>query len=60
MSEAIPPLSQYAFMEWCSVKAQAQLYLNSRRGGLRQDFVAFTSDTRVQHKVKSTKRHKEP
>jgi hypothetical protein len=22
MSEAIPPLSQYAFMAWCSVKAQ--------------------------------------
>jgi hypothetical protein len=27
MSEAIPPLSQYAFMAWCSVKAQGQLYL---------------------------------
>jgi len=22
-----PPLPQYAFMEWCSVKAQGQLYL---------------------------------
>jgi hypothetical protein len=23
----IPPLPQYAFMAWCSVKAQGQLYL---------------------------------
>jgi hypothetical protein len=30
MSEAMPPLPQYAFMAWCSVKAQEQLciYLN--------------------------------
>jgi len=27
MSVAIPPLSQYAFMAWCLVKAQVQLYL---------------------------------
>jgi hypothetical protein len=27
MIGAIPPLSQYAFMAWCSVKAQGQLYL---------------------------------
>jgi len=27
MPGAIFPLSQYAFMEWCSVKAQGQLYL---------------------------------
>jgi hypothetical protein len=27
MSGAIPPLLQYAFMAWCSVKAQGQLYL---------------------------------
>jgi hypothetical protein len=27
MSEAIPPLPQYALMAWCSVKAQGQLYL---------------------------------
>jgi hypothetical protein len=27
MSGAIPTLSQYAFMAWCSVKAQGQLYL---------------------------------
>jgi hypothetical protein len=27
MSGAIHPLSQYAFMAWCSVKAQGQLYL---------------------------------
>jgi len=26
MCGAIPPLSQYAFMAWCSVKAQGQLY----------------------------------
>jgi len=27
MSGAIPPLPQYAFMAWCLVKAQVQLYL---------------------------------
>jgi hypothetical protein len=27
MSGVIPPLPQYAFMEWCLVKAQGQLYL---------------------------------
>jgi len=27
MSGAIPLLPQYAFMAWCSVKAQGQLYL---------------------------------
>jgi hypothetical protein len=27
MSGAVPPLPQYAFMSWCSVKAQGQLYL---------------------------------
>jgi hypothetical protein len=27
MSVAIPPLPQYAFIAWCSVKAQGQLYL---------------------------------
>jgi hypothetical protein len=28
MSGAIHPLPQYAFMEWCSVKAQGQLHLH--------------------------------
>jgi hypothetical protein len=27
MTGAVPPFLQYAFMAWCSVKAQAQLYL---------------------------------
>jgi len=27
MRRAIPPLPQYAFMAWCSVKAQRQVYL---------------------------------
>jgi hypothetical protein len=27
MRGAIPPLAQYAFMAWCLVKAQGQLYL---------------------------------
>jgi hypothetical protein len=27
MNGAIPPLPQYAFMAWCSVEAQGQLYL---------------------------------
>jgi hypothetical protein len=27
MCGAIPPLPQYAFMAWCSVKAQGQLHL---------------------------------
>jgi hypothetical protein len=29
MSGAVPPLPQYAFMAWSSVKAQGQLYLCS-------------------------------
>jgi len=28
MRGAIPPLSQYTFITWCSVKAQGQLYLH--------------------------------
>jgi hypothetical protein len=28
MSGAIHPLPQYAFMAWCLVKAQGQLYFN--------------------------------
>jgi len=28
MSGVIPPLPQYAFIAWCSVKAQGQLYHN--------------------------------
>jgi hypothetical protein len=28
MSGAIPPFPQYAFMAWCSVKAQGQLYMS--------------------------------
>jgi hypothetical protein len=27
MSGAMPPLPQYAFTAWCSVKAEGQLYL---------------------------------
>jgi hypothetical protein len=27
MSGAVPPLPQYAFMAWCLVKAQGQLYI---------------------------------
>jgi hypothetical protein len=27
MSGAVPPLPQYAFMAWCPVKAQGQLYI---------------------------------
>jgi hypothetical protein len=27
MKGAMPPIPQYAFMAWCSVKAQGQLYL---------------------------------
>jgi hypothetical protein len=27
MSGAVPPLPQYTFMAWCSIKAQGQLYL---------------------------------
>jgi len=31
MRGVIPPLPQYAFMAWCSVKAQGQLYLSPLR-----------------------------
>jgi len=29
---AIPPLPQYAFIAWCSVKAQGQLYKEANIG----------------------------
>jgi hypothetical protein len=35
MSGAILPLPQYAFMAWCSVKAQGQLYLLHLLGACR-------------------------
>jgi len=31
MSGAIPPLPQYAFVTWCSVKAQGQLHFHLSR-----------------------------
>jgi hypothetical protein len=34
MSGAIPPLLQYAFMAWCSVKAEVQLYFTFNFGWL--------------------------
>jgi len=45
MSGAVPPLPQYAFMAWCSVKAQGQLYLKCKgkegRGSGRSPFKTF-------------------
>jgi hypothetical protein len=40
MSRAIPPLSQYASMAWCSVKAQGQLFIVqlSLKCVLREEF----------------------
>jgi hypothetical protein len=47
MSGTIPPLSQYAFMAWCSVKAQGHLYIYRtisrhtgwvKRGGRRSSY----------------------
>jgi hypothetical protein len=35
MRGAVPPLHQYAFMAWCSVKAQGQLYLYLHNLNLR-------------------------
>jgi len=31
MSAAVPPLPHYAFMAWCSVKAEGQLLYDSSR-----------------------------
>jgi hypothetical protein len=31
MRGAVPPLPQYAFVAWCSIKAQGQLYLTIGR-----------------------------
>jgi hypothetical protein len=41
MSGAIPPLLQYAFMAWCLVKAQGQIYL----------FLNLILDNKVEIKV---------
>jgi hypothetical protein len=38
MSGAIPPLPQYDFMAWCSVKAQEHLY-----------FYLYCQDTLISH-----------
>jgi hypothetical protein len=46
MLGAIPPLTQYAFVAWCPVKAQGKLYLyltlkgwvDGRWNELRQDY----------------------
>jgi hypothetical protein len=37
MRGAIPPLPQYAFLAWCSVKTQGQLHLYILPIGLRSD-----------------------
>jgi hypothetical protein len=42
MSGAIPPFLQYAFMAWCSVKAQGQLY-----------FLLALIDVSIQHRRKT-------
>jgi hypothetical protein len=47
MSGAIPPLSQYALMAWCSVKAQGKLYL-------------FTSTFTVIFSINNIMVHKNP
>jgi len=41
MNGAVYPLPQYAFMAWCSVKAQGQLYL----------FTLNTRDYTQQHPI---------
>jgi hypothetical protein len=48
MSGAIPPLPQYAFMAWCSVKAQGQLYLYFSYENLRVARIAQWYRARLQ------------
>jgi hypothetical protein len=47
MSGAVPLLPQYAFMVWCSVKAQGQLYLYRREigceGRVKAKFVSVSN-----------------
>jgi hypothetical protein len=43
MSGAIPPLHQYAFMVWCSVKAQGQLYLYLLPVFMSHHFLSWSS-----------------
>jgi hypothetical protein len=51
MSRAIPPLPQYAFMAWCSVKAQGHFtftkYISSRRGLQGCDVIWCAKDTKT-------------
>jgi hypothetical protein len=42
MSGAIPPLPQYAFIAWCSVEAQGQLYLY---GKIKEDKMGWECST---------------
>jgi len=54
MGGAVPPLAQYGFMAWCSVKAQGHLYLHllywlqSRRGWIKFLFYNFTKPMQFQ------------
>jgi hypothetical protein len=64
MSGAIPPLPQYAFMAWCSVKAQGQLYLYlldryrvSENRVLRRIFRHKTGSNRRLERVHNEKLH---
>jgi hypothetical protein len=51
MSGAIPSLPQYAFMAWCSVKAQGQHYLYLYLLLLLLTTVALPSDKACKYKV---------
>jgi hypothetical protein len=45
MLEAIPPSSLYAFMAWCSVEAQGQLYLYfSRQVSIPTELLQLTAN----------------
>jgi hypothetical protein len=51
MSGAIPPLPQYAFMAWCSVKAQGQLYFYLFNSAvlLREHVFKVTANVTISH-----------
>jgi hypothetical protein len=55
MRGAMPPLPQYAFMAWCSVKAQGQLYLYICRKGTRSDIQETRQPAGVEPDIKRTK-----
>jgi hypothetical protein len=59
MSGALPPLPQYAFMAWCSVKVQGQLYTERKRKIYKERIVKNYTKYGINNKERQTNKAKE-